>query len=157
MGESFDHGPAGWIRQSRKCRTQSIHNQMVVDFAAMSSMNFAILDFYSLISERNEWSIANVLTGTGLVPSRLGSADLIAHYSRLARTGLIAFAESKSLEMRIGDLSRSEEHLCAPVSRDPSGERRSSALWVSCCFFAHEQPPRRWHTQERRPLVYRYR
>jgi hypothetical protein len=31
MGESFDHRPAGWIRQSRKCCTQIIHNHMVVD------------------------------------------------------------------------------------------------------------------------------
>ncbi len=31
MGESFDHCPAGWIRQSRKCCTQIIHNHIVVD------------------------------------------------------------------------------------------------------------------------------
>jgi hypothetical protein len=31
MGESFDHRPAGWIRQSRKCCTQAIHNHMVVN------------------------------------------------------------------------------------------------------------------------------
>jgi hypothetical protein len=30
MGESFDHCPAGWIRQSRECCTQIIHNHMVV-------------------------------------------------------------------------------------------------------------------------------
>jgi len=30
MGESFDHCPAGRIRQSRECCTQSIHNHMVV-------------------------------------------------------------------------------------------------------------------------------
>jgi hypothetical protein len=30
MGESFDHCPAGWIGQSRKCCTQIIHNPMVV-------------------------------------------------------------------------------------------------------------------------------
>jgi hypothetical protein len=38
MGESFDHRPSGWIRQSRKCCIQLIHNQMVVDFLSMSSM-----------------------------------------------------------------------------------------------------------------------
>jgi len=32
MGESFDHRPTGWIRQSRKCCTETIHNHMVVDF-----------------------------------------------------------------------------------------------------------------------------
>src|ERR1700733_2058258 len=30
MGESFDHSPAVWIRQSRKCCTQIIHNHVVV-------------------------------------------------------------------------------------------------------------------------------
>jgi len=51
MGESFDHRPPSRIRQSRKCCTQSIHNHMVVDFLSMSSMNFAVPDFCSLISE----------------------------------------------------------------------------------------------------------
>ncbi len=51
MGESFDHCPAGWIRQSRECCTQSIHNHMVVDNRSMSIVNSAILDFSSLISE----------------------------------------------------------------------------------------------------------
>src|SRR4029077_4294823 len=45
MGEPFDHRPAGWIRQSRKCCTQYIHNLMVVDFSAVSSTNFC--DLYS--------------------------------------------------------------------------------------------------------------
>jgi hypothetical protein len=49
MGESFDHRPAGWIRQSSKCCTQFIHNHMVVDCLPMSSMNFAIPDFCSLM------------------------------------------------------------------------------------------------------------
>ncbi|MBV9398861.1 MAG: site-specific integrase [Bryobacterales bacterium] len=31
-GERLDHGPPGWIRQSRECCTQSIHNHTVVDF-----------------------------------------------------------------------------------------------------------------------------
>ena len=51
MRESFDHRPTGGIRQSRKCCTQPIHNHMVVDFMAVSSMNLAILDCCSLISE----------------------------------------------------------------------------------------------------------
>ena len=29
MGESFDHGPAGWIRQSRKRCALFIHNLMI--------------------------------------------------------------------------------------------------------------------------------
>ena len=45
MGEPLDHGPAGWIRQSRKCCVQAIHNRMVVDYPSMSSVNFAIPDF----------------------------------------------------------------------------------------------------------------
>ena len=32
MGESFDHCPPGWIRQSGKRCTQFIHNHMVVDY-----------------------------------------------------------------------------------------------------------------------------
>jgi hypothetical protein len=51
MAEPFDHRPPGWIRQSRKCCTQFIHNQMVVDFLPMSSVNFAISDFCLPISE----------------------------------------------------------------------------------------------------------
>ena len=49
MRESFDHCPPGWIRQSRKRCTQFIHNHMVVDYLPMSSVNFAIPDFCSLI------------------------------------------------------------------------------------------------------------
>ncbi len=49
MRESFDHRPPGWIRQSGKRYTQFIHNRMVVDYLSMSSVNFAIPDFYSLI------------------------------------------------------------------------------------------------------------
>ena len=45
MRESLDHRPAGWIRQSRKCCTQFIHNHMVVDCRSLSSVNFAIRDF----------------------------------------------------------------------------------------------------------------
>jgi hypothetical protein len=45
MGEPFDHCPAGWIRQSRERCTQSIHNHMVVDYRAMSSVKFATPDF----------------------------------------------------------------------------------------------------------------
>jgi len=55
MGEPFDHCPAGWIRQSRECCTQIIHNQMVVDFSAVSSVKFAIPDYCSPISDRDEW------------------------------------------------------------------------------------------------------
>ena len=40
MGEPFDHGPPGWIGQSRKRCTQFIHNCMVVDYLAMSSGKF---------------------------------------------------------------------------------------------------------------------
>jgi hypothetical protein len=46
--ESFDHRPPRWIRQSRKCCSQSIHNQMVVDFRLLSSIIFAIPNFSSL-------------------------------------------------------------------------------------------------------------
>jgi hypothetical protein len=47
MGEPFEHRSPGWIRQSRECRVQSIHNHMVVDFRSMSSVNFAIRDSVS--------------------------------------------------------------------------------------------------------------
>ena len=40
MGEPFDHGPPGWIRQSRKCCTQSIHNHMVVDCLVNVKLDF---------------------------------------------------------------------------------------------------------------------
>ncbi len=40
MAKSRDHRPPGWIGQSRKCCTQSIHNHMVVDFHDPSSVNF---------------------------------------------------------------------------------------------------------------------
>jgi len=40
MGESFDHRPAGWIRQSRKRCIQLIHNHMVVNYPSMSSVDF---------------------------------------------------------------------------------------------------------------------
>jgi hypothetical protein len=50
MGEPLDHGPAGWIRQSRKCCVQAIHNHMVVDYLSVSSVNFAIPDFCSRVS-----------------------------------------------------------------------------------------------------------
>jgi len=53
MGESFDHGPPGWIRQGRKRCTQFIHNRMVVDYRAMSSVNFAIPDFEELGDRRD--------------------------------------------------------------------------------------------------------
>jgi hypothetical protein len=51
MRESFDHCPAGWIRQSGKRCVQVIHNRMVVDYLAMSSVNFAMPDFFILISK----------------------------------------------------------------------------------------------------------
>ncbi len=51
MGESFDHRPAGWIRQSRKRCIQFIHNCMVVDYPQMSSVDFGVPDFCFLISE----------------------------------------------------------------------------------------------------------
>jgi hypothetical protein len=51
MGESFDQCPPGWIRQSGKRCTQFINNHMVVDYLSMSSVNFAIADFCSLISD----------------------------------------------------------------------------------------------------------
>lgn len=50
MGEPFDHGPAGWIRESRKCCVQLIHNRMVVDYRSMSSEDFGVSDFCFLIS-----------------------------------------------------------------------------------------------------------
>jgi hypothetical protein len=50
MGEPFDHRPAGWIRQSRKCCIQLIHNRMVVDYPSMSSVDFGVPDFCFLIS-----------------------------------------------------------------------------------------------------------
>ncbi len=59
MRESFDHPPPGWIRQSSKCCTQFIHNHMVVDYLLMSSVNFAIPDFCSLISDLNPDTSAN--------------------------------------------------------------------------------------------------
>jgi hypothetical protein len=51
MGESFDHRPAGWIRQSRKCCIQLIHNHMVVNYPSMSSVDFGVPDLCFLISE----------------------------------------------------------------------------------------------------------
>ena len=47
MGESFDHRPAGWIRESRKRCIQFIHNRMVVDYPQMSSVDFGVPDFCS--------------------------------------------------------------------------------------------------------------
>ena len=82
MGESFDHRPPGWIRQSGKCRTQFIHNHMVVDFPAMSSMNFAFPDCCSLKSDGNEWSIADALPRTGLVRSSRHLGFLLAAWLR---------------------------------------------------------------------------
>jgi hypothetical protein len=46
MGEPFDHCPPGRIRQSRKRCTQFIHNRMVVDNLAISSVNFAIPEMW---------------------------------------------------------------------------------------------------------------
>jgi len=51
MGESFDHCPAGWIRQSRECCTRLSTTIWLCIVWSMSSVNFAILDFCSLISE----------------------------------------------------------------------------------------------------------
>src|SRR2546423_14905733 len=51
MGESFDHRPAGWIRQSRKRGVQFIHNRMVVDYPEMSSADFGVPDFSFVITE----------------------------------------------------------------------------------------------------------
>jgi hypothetical protein len=50
VGEPLDHRPPGRIRQSRKCCTEFIHNRMVVDLPSMSTADFAILDYCSLIS-----------------------------------------------------------------------------------------------------------
>jgi hypothetical protein len=49
---------------------------MVVDFPAMSSMNFAFPDCCSLISDRNEWSIADALTDADY-SSNVGFSDVI--------------------------------------------------------------------------------
>jgi hypothetical protein len=49
MGESFDHRPAGWIRQSRKCCIQLIHNHMVVNYPSMSSVDFGVPDFCVIV------------------------------------------------------------------------------------------------------------
>jgi hypothetical protein len=73
MGEPFDHCPPGWIRQSRKRCTQSIHNHMVVDALAMSSVNFAIPDFCSRIPNvpsvgRQEQLLDRVSVVTQIVP-----------------------------------------------------------------------------------------
>jgi hypothetical protein len=51
MGESFDHRPAGWIRQSRKRCIQFIHNRMVVNYLQMSSVDFEAPGFCLRISE----------------------------------------------------------------------------------------------------------
>ena len=61
MGESFDHRPPGWIRQSRKCCIQLIHNQMVVDSRSKSTANFAILDYCSLISVNLKLALNHIL------------------------------------------------------------------------------------------------
>jgi hypothetical protein len=50
MGESFDHGPPGWVGQSGKRCVQSIHNRMVVDYPTMSSVDFGMPDFCLLIA-----------------------------------------------------------------------------------------------------------
>jgi hypothetical protein len=47
VGESFNHCPPGWIGQSSKRGTQFIHNRMVVDYRAMSRMDFVMADFCS--------------------------------------------------------------------------------------------------------------
>ena len=78
MGESFDHRPPGWIRQSRKRCAQFIHNHMVVDFLLMSSVDFAIPDFCSLIPS---WLATTIAT----------SAKWPRHSSTLIGNGRSAF------------------------------------------------------------------
>ena len=55
MRESFDHRPAGWIRQSSKRCIQFIHNRMVVDYPQMSSVDFRAPDFCPRTSEHPEY------------------------------------------------------------------------------------------------------
>lgn len=43
MGESFDHGAAGWVGESGKCCIELIHNRMVVDYLSMSGVDFRFL------------------------------------------------------------------------------------------------------------------
>ena len=45
MGESLDHGAAGRIRQSGKSCIQAIHNHMVVNYPAMSSVDLGVSGF----------------------------------------------------------------------------------------------------------------
>ena len=72
MGEPLDHRPPGWIRQSRECCIQFIHNRMVVDFIAKSIVNFAIPDYCSLISLNLTLAltVATASSGKSLVPYR---------------------------------------------------------------------------------------
>jgi len=51
MGESFDHRPAGWIRQSREGCVQFIHNHMVVKYPSMSRVDLGVPDFRFLTSQ----------------------------------------------------------------------------------------------------------
>src|ERR1700732_2693930 len=49
MGESFDHRPAGWIRQGRQLCIELIHNHLVVNYPSMSSVDFGVPDFCFLL------------------------------------------------------------------------------------------------------------
>ena len=60
MGESFDHRPAGGIRESGKRCVQFIHNRMVVNYPQMSSVDFEVP-----INPRNQSEIHRTGTGAG--------------------------------------------------------------------------------------------
>lgn len=62
MRESLDHGPAGWIGQSRKCRIQRIHNRMVVYLRSIVKSELCDPDCSSRISDRDGCKTASAPT-----------------------------------------------------------------------------------------------
>jgi hypothetical protein len=80
VGESFDHCPPGWIRQSRKRCTQSIHNRMVVDYWGMSSVNFAIA---------KRWRLRDVLHFLTFYRRSLLQADLLQTILPISRSAFV--------------------------------------------------------------------
>jgi len=68
MGESFDHRPAGWIRQSRKRCIQFIHNRMVVDCPQMSTVDFGVPDLcFSSHPQQSESTATSTLKPAALL------------------------------------------------------------------------------------------
>ena len=89
MGESFDHGPAGWIRQSRKCCTKIIHNHMVVNCGPMSSAHCAIRR--RIMTDRSLAGRRSPILSTGENSPMHSLSDSWAQFSGLLLENALAF------------------------------------------------------------------